>query len=256
MDFTPSPSLNLNSTTLSSIKVLDALDSITIPRLRLDSRSSTSQQCTRIHHEVFKASVRAAKAARAENGIGPAFEIKPSDGMLDLLGGILVQGIKGDAMLDEKTICLIRSIPPRMELEKVGAEKTHHPQCRSVHGTVSGSLYGADIYRPAIILKKREWNIEESGPAQNHGKTDLLGQVSNMYGVMEKLVIWEYKRDLVLLLRHLITMYSLANEGDGVIIDLNDMGEVVMRCSDDDKLGDVKMFLQQVSLNSPRRYHA
>jgi hypothetical protein len=29
-----------------------------------------------------------------------------------------------------------------------------------------------------------------------------------------------------------------------------------MRCSDDDKLGDVKMFLQRVSLNSPRRYHA
>lgn len=242
------PNINLSSpsTSLRSVKILDALNSITIPNLQMDDRVTGSKQTTIIDPEVIKPSVVAALNDRPAGSNVSAITIQTSDSMLDVLDSVLCSLIKPDALLDGDIIKLLEGLPVLMGHYTVGQENTHYPLCKGIMGSLASCLYNAEVYKEGEVVSKREWVIDYNGPKYKHGKTDLLGEGMDRYGTKRPFVLWEYKRDAVLTLRLLITIYRLADEGQGIVIDLDGEGEVMVSSSDDDALNDVKSFIYQV----------
>ncbi len=160
----------------------------------------------------------------------PIITFEYSDSLLDSLAHVLDQTLIPEAPVPPKFIGYLSFLDTLIQYDSAIDEPAHYTLLQQTYGNLTRMLLETgNIYPGGERPPFKSWELakipEGRRSGSGHGKTDLEARGLDEYGVQTReLILWEYKRSIVLLLAYLLSLVKAAMSPGGLRLGLSPDG--------------------------------
>lgn len=191
--------------------------------------ASTRTTTTTVDIDLVAACVRA--AAADPHDPHPSITIEQDDGPLEMLSSALDHHLLCDSAPPPAFSAYLPGTSTQVIYDTAVDEPQHYPLLKSVFGILCQLLFEAqDIYISGRVPTWTTWELARNPyEGGGNGRTDLEAiRLASTSGRERAGILWEYKRDLVLDLNHLLALVAAAMRPRGLRLSLDERGRPML----------------------------